>query len=304
MFTLKDFILPALAVIDIGTAIWLVQFGPFPLVVDTGASTAYLNVYVHVPGSVALYVAATLALIAALLRRIRIMDFSAYATAALGWFAFITGTIWAAESWGSALALDPRQMSVLVFALIYSIYPAVKRGVEDPERRERLARIYIAAGYALAVLSLIAPYLATSFHPRPGTTMEGPLGAYMGLRILIALAVFAALAAVRPPRFVAYIYLAGIAASLVLLYPWFFYSPVRVVNVTTSSIGLADGRVLDIKPSAVLSPAFVNNTPTLVGNFVALIGGVPQLVRHYSAYVNLALYCATMSLLVEVRRRL
>lgn len=309
---MRGLVLWFLAALDVATAVWLVGWGPFPLYIEeVGAPTAYLNIYVHVPAAMALYVAAGLAFVLAVwglvrgLRRVELLDYSAYVVAAFGWYAFVSGTIWAAESWGSPWAMDPRQLSILVLAVVFSLYPAIKRGVEDPDRSVKLREAFVAAGFALALISLFAPYLApAAFHPRPGATLGGSLRAYMGLRVAIVFALFIASLFVKPPRRLFLLYAAGAAAVLALMYPWLLYSPVRVVNVTAGGIVLADGRIVHVDPASVLSPAFVDGRPTLVGNFVVVDGGRVYLVRHYSAYVNAALYFLTMAAVLEVWRRL
>jgi len=306
-------LLAVLILVDVATAVYLVNWGPFPLIVaELGAPTAYLNVYVHVPPAVALYVMAALSFALAVWgawrglseRALKWLDFSAYSVAALGWYAFVSGTIWAAESWGTPLALDPRQMSILVLALIYSLYPAIRRGVEDPERSVKLAQSFVIAGFVLAIVSLLAPVLAQALHPRPGTTLGGSMGQYMGMRILLVLAIFFALLFVKPARWISAVYLAGVVVAVALLYPWLLYQPQRVVNVTETAIVLEGGQVLNVPPGHVLSPAFFNGTPTLPKNFVAVVDGGVELVRHFSAYVNAAIYFATMAFILWLRERL
>ncbi|AFA39462.1 Cytochrome C assembly protein [Pyrobaculum oguniense TE7] len=301
-----------LVVLDVVSALYLVNWGPFPLVIkELGAPTAYLNVYVHVPAAIVLYIAAAVALILAVWgvwrgaseRVVKWMDFSAYAVALLGWYAFISGTIWAAESWGTPFALDPRQMSILVLALVFSIYPAIRRGVEDPDRSVKLAQVFIIAGFVLVVVSLVAPIVAQALHPRPGSTLTGTMGAYMGVRILLLTALFFALFFSKA-RGAGWLYVAGALAAVLLMYPWFVHHPLRVVNVTQSTIVLEDGTTLNVPPDSVLSPAFFNGTPTLPKNFVAVEGGGVFLVRHFSAYVNTALYFAFIFILLKIRERL
>jgi Cytochrome C assembly protein. len=302
-----------LVLLDVVTAVYFVNWGPFPLVVqELGAPTAYLNVYVHVPAAILLYVVATVALVTALWgavkrpseRVVKWMDFSAYSVALLGWYAFISGTIWAAESWGTPFALDPRQMSILVLALVFSIYPAIRRGVEDPDRSVKLAQAFVIAGFVLAVVSLLAPMLAQAYHPRPGTTLTGTMGMYMGVRIILLLALFFTVMFLSPARQAWWLYVAGAVVALALLYPWLLYGPVRVVDVTASTIVLEDGRVLNVPPGEVLSPVEVGGVPTLPKNFVAVVNGGVELVRHFSAYINAALYFATMVLILLARERL
>ncbi len=302
-----------LILFDVVSALYLVNWGPFPLIIqELGAPTAYLNVYVHVPAAILLYVAAVVAFVLALwgaVRRaservVKWMDFSAYSVALLGWYAFISGTIWAAESWGSPFALDPRQMSILVLALVFSIYPAIRRGVEDPDRSVKLAQAFVIAGFVLAIVSLVAPVVAQAYHPKPGTTLTGTMGMYMGVRIILLMALFFGLMFLGSARRAWLLYVAGAVVALVLLYPWLLYGPVRVVNVTAASIVLEDGRVMAVSPGEVLSPVEVGGTPTLPKNFVAVLDGRVELVRHFSVYVNTALYFGTMVLILLLRERL
>ena len=302
-----------LVLLDVASAVYLVNWGPFPLVVqELGAPTAYLNVYVHVPAAILLYVAATAALVLAVwgaVRRpservVRWMDFSAYATSLLGWYAFISGTIWAAESWGSPFALDPRQMSILVLALVFSVYPAIRRGVEDPDRSVKLARAFVIAGFVLAVVSLVAPVVVEAYHPKPGTTLTGTMGMYMGARVLLLMALFLTVMFLGSAKRAWWLYIAGAAVALALLYPWLLYGPVRVVNVTANGIVLEDGRALAVPPGEVLSPVEVGGVPTLPKNFVAVVDGRVELVRHFSAYVNMAFYFGVVALILLLRERL
>ena len=302
-----------LVLLDVVSAVYLVNWGPFPLVVqELGAPTAYLNVYVHVPAAILLYVAATAALVLAVwgaVRRpservVRWMDFSAYVTALLGWYAFLSGTIWAAESWGSPFALDPRQMSILVLALVFSVYPAIRRGVEDPDRSVKLAQAFVIAGFVLAVVSLVAPVVVNAYHPKPGTTLTGTMGMYMGVRILLLMALFLTVMFLGSAKRAWWLYIAGAAVALALLYPWLLYGPVRVVNVTANNIVLEDGRMLAVSPGEVLSPVEVGGVPTLPKNFVAVVDGRVELVRHFSAYVNTAFYFGVVALIILLRERL
>ncbi|MFN3803817.1 MAG: cytochrome c biogenesis protein CcsA [Pyrobaculum sp.] len=293
-------VIAVLAAVDVISAIYLVNWGPFPLVVkELGAPTAYLNIYVHVPAGIVMYIMATAALASALWgvkrpspRVIQLMDVSAYITAALAWYAFVSGTLWAAESWGTPLALDPRQMSILAVALVFSLYPAIRRGVEDPDRSVKLAQSYLIAGYVLVVISLVAPVVAKSLHPQPGATLTGTLRLYMMARTILVAAFFFTLLLAAGGRKVVWIYMTGAVVALAMLYPWLL-GPVRVVDVTATSIVLEDGRALPISPSQVLTPAEVEGYPTLPKNFVLVRDGEVELVRHYSAYINAALYFLT-----------
>ncbi len=293
----------AIVILDVLSAIYLVNWGPFPLAAELGAPTAYLNIYVHVPAGVAMYVTASLAFASALvsIRRqsaVKVMDSSAYITAALAWYAFISGTIWAAESWGTPLALDPRQMSILTVAVVFSLYPAIRRGVEDPDRSVKLSQSYLIAGYVLVVISLLAPVLVEAFHPKPGATFGGTLRAYMGLRTVLVVALFTVLIFTRAPKPTLWLYLTAAVVVSAMLYPW-LQNPVRVIDVTNNSIVLEDGRVLNIPPQSVLTPVEINGVATLPKHYILVSKDGVELVRHYSAYVNAALYFLTAAVVAR-----
>jgi len=65
--------------------------------------------------------------------RFALMDKPATLTAVFSWLSFATGTVWAAESWGSAWSGDPRQLTVGVMAVLYTAYIILKRSIEDPD---------------------------------------------------------------------------------------------------------------------------------------------------------------------------
>lgn len=307
-------ILFILCSLDIFSALWLVSNGPFPLIIkEIGATSAYLNVYVHVPAAVTMYILALAALILSLKGLIKgltetgmkRMDFLAYSVAILSWYAFISGTIWSAESWGSPFTLDPRQMTVLVLALMFSIYPAIRKSVEDPEKNVRLAQVFIVAGFGLAILALLAPAIAQqAFHPKPGTALTGSMGIYMGVRILIVTGVLFSIAFLRGGKTVVSLYLVGSFIALALLYPWILYAPVRVIDAGPTYITLENGKIIAVDPASIRDPPFFQGKSTIVGNFVYVIDGNVALVRHYSAFINTALYFISMAIIVWMRDKL
>ena len=88
---------------------------PFPLTVELGAPTAYLNLYIHVPlawTAYLLFAVSAGAGLAYLARRRVGLDRLSLAAAAAGEIyglaALATGMVWASESWGAPWSWDPR----------------------------------------------------------------------------------------------------------------------------------------------------------------------------------------------------
>jgi heme exporter protein C len=170
-------ILALLLLVDFTTLAYSIFKGAFPSVVERGAPTAYRNLYVHTPISIAAYVVLTVAALAALAfmmsRRPGFYEFADTAIklgVPLGLASFLTGSIWASEAWGSLWTWDPRQFSILILVLAYTLYFAIKGSVKDPDRRPLISSAYIFAAYATVPLSFIIPRVAESLHPTPEQT--------------------------------------------------------------------------------------------------------------------------------------
>lgn len=173
-----------LLVLDSATLVYSILEGMFPSVVERGAPTAYRNLYVHVPVSISAYTVLTLAAISALAYMIsrrqsfyELLDVSIKVGLPLGVASLLTGSIWASESWGSLWTWDPRQVSVLILVLAYTLYFAIKNSVRDPDMRPLVSSAYAFAAYATIPLSFIIPRIAESLHPTPEQTREFIAGA-------------------------------------------------------------------------------------------------------------------------------
>src|SRR5262249_32134759 len=80
----------------------------------------------------------------------------------------ITGSLFARVAWGSYWNWDPRESTIVVLMLIYGAYFALRAGVEDPERRARLAATYsIFAFVTVPFLIFVIPRIPAlnSLHP-------------------------------------------------------------------------------------------------------------------------------------------
>ncbi len=183
MARLFALILVGLLIVDSATIIYSLIEGSFPSMVEKGAPTAYRSLYVHVPVSIASYIvltAAALAALAYLASRKKpfysLADSTIKAGVPLALAAFLTGSVWASESWGSFWTWDPRQVSVFFLVLAYALYFAVKNSVRDPDRGPVISMAYAFAAYATVPLSFILPRIAESLHPTPAETREFAAG--------------------------------------------------------------------------------------------------------------------------------
>ena len=307
---------------------------PFPLTVELGAPTAYLNLYIHVPLAWTAYllfaVSAGAGLAYLARRRVELDRLSLAAAAAgelYGFAALATGMVWASESWGAPWSWDPRQTGVLLLLLAYLGYFAVRTSIPDPERRRLASAAYAVAAFAMVPLSFLAAYLFESLHPTVRQT--GGFLSQPGVRPFFyastAAATLAGLAAARaiagaaagacslaPLRRAAPLVAAVAAASaLAVALPYLTGEPVRVV-----SAGLEGGRLAWIETEAgtvafpepvespVSPPVTPNGTPSIVGHLVEVTGGGLRLVTHWSVAANLLLAGAAVSLLLWASPRI
>lgn len=159
--------------------------------------------YVHVPSAWVAYLAFGVAAVASARvladKRAETADLVALAAVEVGALfagvALVTGAVWARAEFGGdyVLVRDPKLVTTLVLELAYLGYLALRRSVDDPPRRARLAAVYGIA----ALVGVPASYLAnraTTPHPDflAGTELAPSA---MGL-LFGALAAFTFLAAV------------------------------------------------------------------------------------------------------------
>jgi len=210
---------------------------PYPACVELGSPLAYRNIYLHIPVAIASYAAYTAAMIAAIVYIVkRSVAAASYAHRAIGAgiilsiATLITGSFWAAESWGTPWNWDPRETAVLFLTLAYMAYYAVRASIRDPEAALRVSMAYAVAAYATVPLSFLAPYIFPSLHPKIVNTASYFAGGLEGTKILFPLILFSLLivtllspiakpgrAAVAAAGIVLVI---GAAAALAMTIPW------------------------------------------------------------------------------------
>lgn len=133
--------------------------------------------------------------IAVLNERKLVYDAPARAAAEVGFalntVALVTGTLWGVQEWSEAgvnalvtVYSEPKVLTVLVLWLVFAAYLSLRRLVDAPERRARLAAAFGVLGFLAVPLSFASSrLLATSLHPDvagPGANPDAAVGATVG----------------------------------------------------------------------------------------------------------------------------
>lgn len=128
--------------------------------------------YVHVASAWTAYLAFLVVLVAgvAYLRTRRLgWDRVALASAELGVLlttaTLVTGSLWARRVWGAWWTWEPRLTTTAVLWLIYAAYLALRRAIEDPERRARVAAIFGILGFLDVPVVHMSVQWWRSIHP-------------------------------------------------------------------------------------------------------------------------------------------
>lgn len=336
MRDMMAYLLVLLAVIDIAVSVYAVFYAPFPLIVPLGSPTAYINIYIHVPMAWSSYLLFTGALISAILflwKGDRKFDRLVYSFAFTGIiYAVITtasGSVWAAESWGTPWNWDPRETGIIMLLLAYIVYFAIRSSISDPDVASRLSAVYAIAAYATVPLSFLAPSLVGGLHPTPRATgaffsQPGVLPVFV-TKIVLASLVALLLAYVFSQEMLqgrrvlavggAIVLIAGIVSGLILIHPYLVGSPERVYNATLSD-GLITKLVLSGNRTIVFSnpvespitPPYVQRDgelfPTITGHLVLVDNNSINIVVHWSVAANIILYAVLIGgLLLWAARR-
>ncbi len=136
-------------------------------------------------------------------------DAPAAAAAEVGWvfntIALATGTIWGSVEWSrtgqhplATVYTEPKVLVVLVMWFTMSAYLLLRRSLDDPHKRARLAAIFGILGFAGAPLSFITSRVLTrSLHPdiagpgaNPDAAVDGTVGAILGFSLLAFVLLF------------------------------------------------------------------------------------------------------------------
>ncbi len=79
--------------------------------------------------------------------------------------AIVSGSIWARPAWNTWWTWDPRLTTAAIVELIYAAYLLLRRGVDDPDRRERFSAVYAIFGFISIPLTFVSIRLMRTIHP-------------------------------------------------------------------------------------------------------------------------------------------
>ena len=79
--------------------------------------------------------------------------------------AIITGSIWAKATWGVWWTWEPRLTTSAVLWVIYASYLTLRRALEDPGRRARVAAVYGVLGFVSVPINFMAIRWWRTVHP-------------------------------------------------------------------------------------------------------------------------------------------
>ena len=317
-------LLAPLLVMDTVLTVYAARYGAFPLFVDVGSPTAYLNIYIHVPiawTSYMLFAASMVSAIVYLLKEDEKYDGLVYAFALAGLLysmaTLVTGSMWAMESWGTPWNWDPRETGVFLLFLAYVVYFALRFGISDPDRSSRISAIYAIAAYSMVPISYISAQIAASLHPNPqytGSFIAQPNVLWLFVsKTLVATFVGLSLAYLlvrrgSVPKAMKYLGLlivaAGIVSAAFLASPYATGQVHRVLDANLkdgmiSSVVLDDGRGITYNPPipSPVKPAEVEGRPTIIGHLVTVQDDMLAVVIQWSVAFSVVVYLALVGLL-------
>ena len=168
-----------LAVAMIGIGLYLSLFASPP---DYQQSETVRIMYVHVPAawlSMFAYAVLAGASFVSLIWRHTLADIAAVVTAPIGAaftaLALITGMLWGKPMWGTWWANDPRLVSVLVLLFLYLGYMALRAGMDNPQRAERMGAILALVGVInLPIIKFSVDWWNTLHQPASVLRFDGP----------------------------------------------------------------------------------------------------------------------------------
>lgn len=149
--------------------------------------------YIHVASAQSAYLALLIALVASVLvLRRGGARWDALALAAVEvavmftTITLISGSFWARAVWGWWWTWDPRLTSTLVMWFVYMAYLVLRRALDDPERRARIAAVVAILGFINVPLVHMSVTWWVSIHPGSIRTGETQLHPDMLIALVIA----------------------------------------------------------------------------------------------------------------------
>jgi heme exporter protein C len=111
----------------------------------------------------------------------------------------LTGMLWGRPAWNTWWTWDPRTTTYLIMLLVYFAYLFLRQGIDDPDRRARIASVYGIVGFISIPLTFFSIRLWRTIHPvvigssDPGSQGSFNMVAPMVHTLLFSLAFFTVL---------------------------------------------------------------------------------------------------------------
>jgi heme exporter protein C len=212
----KTGVLAALAAGVMLLAVYMIFFYLPPIRDESGAvlSGSFRIFFFHMPIAITAYLAFVVVFLSSVFYlREKALKWDIYARSAaeigalFSFLVLVTGSIWAKDAWGWYWIWDLRLTTSLVLFLVYLSYLMLRKSLEEPEKRARLASVFGIMGFVSVPLSFFSIRLWRSAHPlmfggntggSGGSGLEGTaLQLTLAVNFIAYILLFAALFAVK-----------------------------------------------------------------------------------------------------------
>ncbi|AKB24504.1 Cytochrome c-type biogenesis protein CcmC, putative heme lyase for CcmE [Methanosarcina sp. MTP4] len=212
----KTGLLAALAAGAMLLAVYMIFFYLPPIRDESGAvlSGSFRIFFFHMPIAITAYLAFVVVFVSSVFYlREKALKWDIYARSAaeigalFSFLVLVTGSIWAKDAWGWYWIWDLRLTTSLVLFLVYLSYLMLRKSLEEPEKRARLAAVFGIVGFVSVPLSFLSIRLWRSAHPlmfggnsggSGGSGLEGTvLQLTLAVNFIAYILLFAALFAVK-----------------------------------------------------------------------------------------------------------
>jgi len=288
------YILALLMVADGILSSYIALRAPYPAAVPLGSPMAYRNVYLHVPIAWATYVLFIIAFILSILYLVtqdkkydKYAALFVYTALVYAFMVLATGSAWAQESWGSFWNWDPRETGVLILFIAYLVYVAIRKSVQDPDRRATISAVYSIAAFATVPISFIMPYVMEgSLHPTlqatKGFITQPQVSKFFFAKVLLTVIEAVLIPVVVGMGYSREFFKAAVATAAILLvgaalaYPWGLTGRVveaKLQSGTAELTAIYKGEKIKIKGSLEL---VINNNGQKIKVVVKDTEGLPK----------------------------
>ncbi len=212
----KTGVLAALAAGVMLLAVYMIFFYLPPIKGEGGEvlSGSFRIFFFHMPIAITSYLAFVVVFVSSVFYlREKALKWDIYARSAaeigalFSFLVLVTGSIWAKDAWGWYWIWDLRLTTSLVLFLVYLSYLMLRKSLEEPEKRARLAAVFGIVGFVSVPLSFLSIRLWRSAHPlmfggntggSGGSGLEGTaLQLTLAVNFIAYILLFAALFAVK-----------------------------------------------------------------------------------------------------------